>query len=174
MASEFLSDSLLEWLDNDAEEPDENSMDSLVLVAFDAVVDEYTTPNNSAQPPRRPLSSSTPNAAKPRPFAAPKTKQEIADARLHGIPKKTQEDTEYCKRLWNEWCKYRQQSTGDCIPGLTDLLGIFKMPTMKVAMTSVSSSLCRNLDITKKELPGTRPGMSVITARSTHILYCIL
>ena len=37
------------------------------------------------------------------------------------IPKKTQQDTEYCVRLWEEWCQHRQSNLWDSIPQLTEL-----------------------------------------------------
>ena len=122
---DFLSDSLLEWCV--AESAQENSeLDSFFLSALDSFERDHAT--NSAQSylsPRPPTSSThassraAPTSA--RPYAAPKTDQEIADARVSGVPKKTQEDTQYCVRLWNEWCKYRQQNHGNSIPGLTKL-----------------------------------------------------
>ena len=36
-------------------------------------------------------------------FAVPKTEKEVTEARKASVPKKTQTDTKYCMRLWNEW-----------------------------------------------------------------------
>ena len=35
-------------------------------------------------------------------FAVPKTDEEVVEARRASVPKKTQTDTKYCMRLWNE------------------------------------------------------------------------
>ena len=54
-------------------------------------------------------------------FATPKTNDEIVEARRQGIPKRTQQDTEYCKRLWEEWRNHRNTTTGENISPLIDL-----------------------------------------------------
>ena len=40
-------------------------------------------------------------------FALPKTEKEVVEARKASVPKKTQADTKYCMRLWNEWNMHR-------------------------------------------------------------------
>ena len=77
---------------------------------------KYETPHPLTSPNPTPLTTSS-----NRPFATPKTQQEIADARVSAVPKKTQQDTEYCIRLWEEWCQHRQSNFGDNIPQLTQL-----------------------------------------------------
>ena len=52
-------------------------------------------------------------------FATPKSEAEIQEARSKGVPKKTRQDTEYCVRVWQEWCEYRQQVCGDQIELMT-------------------------------------------------------
>ena len=124
----FLSEYLFDWLKGD-------EIDNLFLRAYDefesseaprsheSVAQPEDRATSSAQLVPRPQPSSTPTSAQAvsRPFAVPKSDQEILDARVSGIPKKMQEDTQYCMRLWKEWCKYRQQNFGNCIPGLTEL-----------------------------------------------------
>ena len=43
------------------------------------------------------------------------------DTRVSAVPKKTQQDTQYCIRLWEEWCQHRQSNLGVSIPQLTEL-----------------------------------------------------
>ena len=31
---------------------------------------------------------------------------------MSAVPKKTQQDTQYCVRLWEEWCQHRQSNFG--------------------------------------------------------------
>ena len=45
-------------------------------------------------------------------YAAPKTDAEIISAREKGIPEKTNEDTKYCTKLWDEWRQHRKKTTG--------------------------------------------------------------
>ena len=50
-------------------------------------------------------------------FADPKTEEDVAAARRASVPKKTQADTKYCMRLWNEWTTHRNAlSTAEKIP----------------------------------------------------------
>ena len=50
-------------------------------------------------------------------FAAPKTESDVAEARRASVPKKTQTDTKYCMRLWNEWKMHRNSvTTTETIP----------------------------------------------------------
>lgn len=56
-----------------------------------------------------------------RPFATPLTDEEVEEKRRDNIPKKTQQDTEYCLRLWNEWRSYRQSKTSQNIPQLEEM-----------------------------------------------------
>ena len=52
-------------------------------------------------------------------FAPPKTEQDIQQARLGAIPKKTQSDTKYCIGMWNEWRYHRYMNYHDSIPEIT-------------------------------------------------------
>ena len=56
-----------------------------------------------------------------RPFAAPKSREEIAKAKLSAVPEKTLIDTNYCVRLWNQWCDHRRATHGDSIPAIEQL-----------------------------------------------------
>ena len=42
-------------------------------------------------------------------FAAPKSDTEVVEARKKAIPKKTQQDTDYCIRQWEAWRKHRNE-----------------------------------------------------------------
>ena len=44
-------------------------------------------------------------------FAFPKTEKEVVKAKKASVPKKTQQDTNYCVRLWNQWKQYRNGTT---------------------------------------------------------------
>ena len=54
-------------------------------------------------------------------FGNPKTTEEILEARRQGIPLRTQQDTQYCIRLWEEWRNYRQTATNENISPLIEL-----------------------------------------------------
>ena len=56
-----------------------------------------------------------------RPFATPKTEEEIEQARLTGVPRKTQKDREYCVRLWSAWSTHYQAAAGVTIPPLAEI-----------------------------------------------------
>ena len=43
------------------------------------------------------------------------------EARKTGIPKKTIEDTQYCVKVWKEWCSYHRETCGDTIPPLDSI-----------------------------------------------------
>ena len=57
----------------------------------------------------------------PTRFAPPKSAAEALIARQKGIPKKTQQDTNYCKNIWDEWRKHRSHVTGTEIGSLDQL-----------------------------------------------------
>ena len=61
------------------------------------------------------------SSSKARIFAAPKTEQEIQQARLGAIPKKTQSDIKHCVGMWDEWRYHRLINFQDNIPGTTEL-----------------------------------------------------
>lgn len=54
-------------------------------------------------------------------YAPPKTDQEVIDARQRAVPKKTQEDTKYCYKLFYEWSIARQKATGETIGKLCEM-----------------------------------------------------
>ena len=39
--------------------------------------------------------------------------------RRNGVPESTRRDTTYCVRIWNEWCKHRQDTSSCNIPPLS-------------------------------------------------------
>ena len=111
----FLSKDLFDWLQGgDALD----ACDALLLRASDVFENLPTdhTPSWPAPPVPRPPSP-TPGRAScsSRPFAR---EEEIEQARLKGVPLKTQQDTGYCVRLWNA-C--HQAAASVTIPPLPDL-----------------------------------------------------
>ena len=54
-------------------------------------------------------------------FAPPKTAADVARARQTGIPPKTQQDTRYCVKIWEEWGVHRTHITGVNIGPLNQL-----------------------------------------------------
>ena len=56
-----------------------------------------------------------------RPFATPMTDEEVEEKRSGNIPKRTQQDTEYCIRIWKQWHNYRQSKTSRSIPQLEEM-----------------------------------------------------
>ena len=61
------------------------------------------------------LDSTTGSSSK-QPFAAPKSEEEIAKAKLSAVPEKTLANTKYCIGVWNQWCDHRHAVHGDIIP----------------------------------------------------------
>ena len=105
---DIFSDSLLEWCDTNGEkyQQDDTDVDSFLLAALDSFERDHATSSAQSHELPRPLASSTHTCnAGVRPYAAPMTDQEIADARVSGIPKKTHEDTQYL-RLYCTYCKH--------------------------------------------------------------------
>ena len=56
-----------------------------------------------------------------QPFAAMKSDDEIKQARVSGIPLKTQADTKYCIGLWEAWTAHRMAENGDAIQPIENL-----------------------------------------------------
>ena len=115
---QLLSDELLEWLQSDIED----DIDRLLLAASESYEKSLLSQTqNLSDKQAPPIKRAQPPSNHSRTFAAPKTEEEIRNARAKGVPSKTIEDTKYCVNLWNEWKRYRQQTLGDSIPDLTDL-----------------------------------------------------
>ena len=75
---------------------------------------------NSVMPTSTPEASSSSHGSKRR-FTKPKSDEEVAQARATGVPLKTQQDTKYCVRLWEEWVDHRKSTTGKNIAPLVEL-----------------------------------------------------
>ena len=71
-------------------------------------------------PPSSPAPMMSPTPSRSRPFAPPKTEKEIEDARMRGVSQKTQQDTNYCMRLWSEWRAHHQKVAHVSIPPITE------------------------------------------------------
>ncbi len=56
-----------------------------------------------------------------RRFAPPVSLKEIQQAKLQAVPRSTQRDTDYCVKIWNEWCSSRTTTTGVAIQPLLQL-----------------------------------------------------
>ena len=54
-------------------------------------------------------------------FASAKTKKEIVEARKAGVPKKTQDDTIYCYKVWEEWRGHRNSNGERQVPEITTM-----------------------------------------------------
>ena len=115
---QLLSDKLLEWLQSDIED----DIDRLLLAASESYEKSLLSQTqNLSDKQAPPIKQAQPPSNHSRTFAAPKTEEEIRNARAKGVPSKTVEDTKYCVNLWNEWKRYRQETLGDSIPDLTKL-----------------------------------------------------
>ena len=62
-----------------------------------------------------------PAQAKLRTFAPPKSREEVEQARRNTMPKKTQNDTQYCVGMWNEWREHKLISDGINIPAVDEI-----------------------------------------------------
>ena len=106
---------------------------SLVLDDLDAHVDalllacssQFEGEELTLPAPEHARVNHTPNkeeeSSSKRVFGAPKTEQEIAKAKLGAVPDATLVDTNYCVRIWKEWCDHRSAGYGDIIPYLEDI-----------------------------------------------------
>ena len=104
----LLSGSVMEWCDDNSDEADEadeadcqSNIDCILLVAIESFERQQPHPLTAKYETPRPLTSPTPiplTTSSNRPFATSKTQQEIADT-VSAVPKKTQQDTEYCVRM---------------------------------------------------------------------------
>ena len=113
---DLLSPNSLDFCDSDSD-------DELFLSALNTLETKLLTAPSPELIPS-PAQAVLPSPAKTRPtpsrFAAPKTEEDIKSIKLNGIPK-TQDDTQYCLRVWEEWCKYRRNSCGDNIAPVTEM-----------------------------------------------------
>ena len=49
------------------------------------------------------------------------TDEEVEGKRSANVPKRTQQDTEYCLRIWKQWHSYRQSKISQSIPQLEEM-----------------------------------------------------
>ena len=54
-------------------------------------------------------------------FAPPKSREELQHARDRAVLKKTKQDTKFCINIWEEWTKYREETTGTRILPLVEM-----------------------------------------------------
>ena len=54
-------------------------------------------------------------------FATPKSGEEITEARMQGVPFKTEKDTKYCVCVWESWKEHRIKTTKSDIAPLSEL-----------------------------------------------------
>ena len=109
--SDFLSEELLRCCQNDNSE-ESGALDALLQASelFEAEVGAESKAEQSVAG----------GAHTTRTFAAPKTDEEVAEARSKGVPYKTQKDTAWGISIWEQWRKHRQQTTGVAIPPTLD------------------------------------------------------
>ena len=92
-------------------------VDALLLAASQ----EYETqPTTSARASKTTSPAPTDTTTTTR-FAPPKTNADIERGRIDSVPKKTQQDTKYCCKLWDSWREYRQSIAPENIPLLRDM-----------------------------------------------------
>ena len=127
----------------------ESLVDSLLLQASQSFENgaELEIPNNSVIA-----------EGKPR-FAVPKSDEDVESARRAGVPKKTQADTKYCMRLWNEWRIHRNSTCTAIAETVPDDITQMECETLQYWM-------CRFvLEVRKKD-------GSVYLANTIHHLCC--
>ena len=76
-----------------AREPLDCELDRLLLEASESYEQKYNLPATVQR------------------FAVPKTEKEVIKAQKAIVPQKTQHDTNYCVRLWNQWKAHRNGTT---------------------------------------------------------------
>ena len=107
--SDLLQDDLLRFCESSEDSDYSFNLDQLLATALR---DEYESQSGfrpaSETPNPAPTTSPTPKSR----FAAPKTARDIQEARRQGVPKKTQQDTSYCVRVWEQWRDYRRELVG--------------------------------------------------------------
>ena len=127
----FVSDSIMNFLTDDVTTPLPvnllTSTSSTQLNLTDEELDELFLVCNSSfeQPAKRPklgdCAIGPSSTATAQIFAPPKTEQEIQQARIGAIPKKTQSDTKYCIGMWDEWRYHRLVNYQDNILEITEI-----------------------------------------------------
>ena len=116
--SHLLQDDLLRFCESSEDSDYSFDLDQLLATALE----EYESQSESRPASETPNPAQLPCSPTPKSrFAAPKTARDIQEARRQGVPKKTQQDTSYCVRVWEQWRNYRRETCGDIIPALTDI-----------------------------------------------------
>ena len=95
----------------------DESIDALVLECCRRCVEEELKLSDPKRA-RVDTRSTLKEASTKRVFGTQKTEQEIAKAKLSAVPGATVTDTNYCVRIWKEWCDHRCSVYGDDIPCL--------------------------------------------------------
>ena len=104
----------------ESSEDSDNSFDLDQLLS--RALDEYESQSGSGPASETPNPAPTTSPTPQSRFAPPKTAKDVQEARRQGVPKKTQQDTYYCVRVWNEWRSYRRETCGDTGPALSDII----------------------------------------------------
>ena len=112
--SDFLSEELLQFCQSD---DGEESDGDLLLQASELFEAEFGVESKVEVN----VTNSAGGARTARAFAAPKTDEEVAEARSKGVPLKTQKDTAWCIYIWEQWREHRQRTTGVAILPTMDL-----------------------------------------------------
>ena len=124
--SDFLGEELLAFCSNDTEvhgpgheDEDLDTLFAFVFNDFESIPD--SNPSNVI-PATQSQTSYTPThvSSSSGRLAPPKT-EEVQEARNTGIPKKTIEDTQFCVKVWAEWCSYCREVCGHAIPTLESI-----------------------------------------------------
>ena len=113
-----MQDDLLRFCESSEDSDYSFDLDQLLVTALD----EYESQSGSRPASETPDPAATTSPTPKSRFAAPKTATDIQEARRQGVPKKTQQDTSYCVRVWEQWRRYWKKTCGDTIPSLTDII----------------------------------------------------
>ena len=116
--SDLLQDGLLRFCESSGDSDYSFDLDQLLATALD----EYKSQSGSRPASETPNPAPTTSPTLKSRFAAPKTARDILEARRQGVPKKTQQDTSYCVRVWEQWRNYRKETCGNIILALTDII----------------------------------------------------
>ena len=101
-------------------------MDALFLAAHESAQDVYAhvvpspTPAHNQPHPSTSTVQAAPTRHQPTSsrFAPPISDEDIVQRRKSAVPKKTNKDTKYCTKVWEEWCQYRREYHHSNIPTL--------------------------------------------------------